>query len=245
MARLEDTENIEEFGRFRAARAAALIETDLAYDLSPGMIMASSGTAIVPEQTEFEIAEMSYLRQLAREYDDVFDVTASASFTIVYIGDGPSKTSDSLDILYSIAGPAGDTMADTEIGEAAELTDELQAVVEYARGHGLQGIADRLVELDQQPLSDDEAPLQAESACFFVEYCVARQKQTRPLMTVTPTGELDATWKGSEEQSQVMRFFPNGSVWVAYKLLRGRGSFEAAAADVLDPDFHYKIPDWA
>ena len=207
MARLEDTENIEEFGRFQAARAAALIETDLAYDLSPGMIIASSGTAIVSEQIELETAQIKFMG--------------------------------------STASPAGDSIPDAEIREPTEVTSELQEVIDYARTHGLHEVADRLMILGERPFGDDEAPLQAASAMCFVEYCLARQKQARPLMTVTPAGELDATWKGPAEQSQVMRFFPNGSVWVAYKLLRGRGSFEAAAADVLDPDFHYKIPDWA
>lgn len=136
-------------------------------------------------------------------------------------------------------------MPDAEIREVTEVTSDLQEVIDHARIHGLHEVADRLIELGQQPLEKDEVPLQAASAMCFVEYCLARQKQARPLMTVTPAGELDATWTGPEEQSQVMRFFPNGSVWVAYKLLRGRGSFEAAAADLLDPDFHYKIPDWA
>ena len=145
----------------------------------------------------------------------------------------------------SIASPAGNSIPEAEIREATEVTSELQEVIDHARGQGLQEIAERLIELGQQPIDEDAVPLQASSAMRFVEYCFARQKQGRPLMTVTPAGELDATWKGTEEQSQSMRFFPNGLVWVAYKLLRGRGSFEAAAADLLDPDFYYKIPDWA
>ncbi len=209
MAQPEETGNIEEFSRFQAARAMARIETDLGYDLSPGMIIASSGTAIVPEQIELETDPIKIV------------------------------------IVDSIASPAGNTMLGARIGEIAELTSELQAVIDHARSQGLQEIADRFVELGQQPLEEDEVPLQAASAMFFVEYCIARQKQGRPLMTPTPTGELDATWKGSEGESVTMRFFPNGSVWVAYKLLKEKGSFEASATDLVDSRLRFIIPDWA
>ena len=91
----------------------------------------------------------------------------------------------------------------------------LNKVVDDARRHGLQEVADRLIELDQQPLDEDEAPLRAEAAMKFVEYCVDHQQRGRPLMTVTPDGELDATWKGPEDRV-TMRFFSDGSVWVAY-----------------------------
>ena len=242
---MPQTEGIETFRRFQAARVAAQIETDPAYVPSPGMFIPSSGTAIVPEQMELANAEVGYWESSAPKYYDVSNVTASMGFVIVHSGDGPSETSDSLDILVSIAGPAGDTIADAELGEAAELTNKLQAVVDYARSHRQQEVADCLVRLGQRPLGDDEEPLQPASAMSFVEYYIARRKQARPLMTVTPAGELDATWKGPKRERITMRFFPNRSVWVAYKLLRQTGSFEAAATDLLGPDLAFNIPDWA
>ena len=240
---MPQTESIDAIVRFRAAIAQAWIATDRDYDRSPGMLIPSSGTADVAEQGESESAKVIYLPAWSGEYAN--DVTASTTFEIVYRGDISSEASNTSIVPDFIGSSAKDTVPDGEVGETTELTDALQEVVDHARSQGLQEIADRLIKLGQQPIDEDAVQLQASSAMRFVEYCLARQKQGRPLMTVTPAGELDATWKGTEEQSQSMRFFPNGLVWVAYKLLRGRGSFEAAAADLLDPDFYYKIPDWA
>lgn len=127
----------------------------------------------------------------------------------------------------------------------SEPTNELQTVIDHARGNGLQEVAGRLEDLAKLPLDDDDAPLQAESARNFVEYFIARQKKGRPLMTVTPAGDLDATWKGADGESVTMRFFSDGRVWVAYKLSKERGSFERAAADLRDSKLRFRIPDWA
>lgn len=265
---MTQTEGVEAYGRFRAARAMARIDTDSSYDPSPGMFTGMSGAATVAE-TEPKSAKANFSWSWGREQGNAGFVSAlheakvifswswgreqadavlvSASYEIVidHIGDSPSKTSDSLFAQYVISGKAGVPTTDAEIGKAAKLTDELHAVVYYARVHGLQEVADRLVELGQQPLSDDDAALQSESAKCFVEYCVARHKQTRPLMTVTPEGELDATWKNPKGEKIMMRFFPNGSVWVAFKLVREKGSFETAARDLIDSNLHFKIPHWS
>ena len=140
---------------------------------------------------------------------------------------------------------SGDSILGPRLGEPAELTVELQKVIDYAERQGLQQVADRFVDLARLPLDDDETPLQAGAARNFVEYCIARQKKGRPLMTVTPGGYLDATWKCSERERIVMRFFSDGSVWVAYRLLIESGSFELAAKDLLNPNLHFKIPNWA
>ena len=98
---------------------------------------------------------------------------------------------------------------------------------------------------EARAMDDDETPFRAEAARNLVDYCIARQKQGRPLMTVTPGGNLDATWKGSERERIVMRFFSDGSVWVAYRLLIESGSFELAATELQNPNLHFRIPNWA
>ena len=265
---MTQTEGVEAYGRFRAARAMARIETDSSYDPSPGMFTGTSGAATVAE-TEPKSAKENFSWSLGREQGnadfvsasreakvifswlwgreqvDAVLVSASHEIVIDHIGGGASKTSDSFFAQYDISGKAGVPTTDAEIGKAAKLTDELHAVVYYARVHGLQEVADRLVDLGQQPFSEDDAALQAESAKCFVEYCVARHKQTRPLMTVTPEGELDSTWISSEGDRIMMRFFPNKLVWVAYKLALERGSFEISASDLIDPKLHFKIPFWS
>lgn len=256
---MTQTEFIDARVRYRQVKEQDRIATDDDYDRSLGMLRPSSGTAYVAEQGESDSAEM-YWRSLADEYanlvsDNMFfgslagepanNVTVSTTFKIVHGGSISGEASNTSIVIDFIDSSAKDATPDGELGETKELTGALRSVVDHARSQGLLEIADRLILLSQQPLDEDEVLLQAASAMCFVEYCLARQKQIRPLMTVTPAGELDATWKGPDKQSLVMRFFPNGSVWVAYKLLRGRGSFEAAAADLLAPDFDYKIPDWA
>lgn len=130
-------------------------------------------------------------------------------------------------------------------GESGAHSDSLDHVVDQARRKGLKRVADRLAELGREPLDEDELPLEAASAKYFVEYCSRRGNHAHPLITATPTGNLDATWKGPEGQSVVMRFFPSGLVWVAYSLTLAKGSFEVAATDLLDPKMRFNIPDWA
>ena len=199
-------QDIEAFARSTAAIAQARIATNRAYDLE--MLISSSGTTY--EQREPESAKVIELTALVGEYTN--DVTASTKSQIMHRGDIPSEVSNTSFVQHSIDSAAKHTGPYAGVGETTELTVALQAVVDHARSHGLQEIADRLVELGQHPLDEDEVPLQATSAMRFVQYCLDRMKQARPLMTVTPAGELDATWRGPEEQSQVMRFFPNGSV---------------------------------
>ena len=234
---MPQTEELDTFSRFQAARMVARIETDPAYEPFPGTFVQTSGTAIVAEQTGSEILLVEFWRASAREY--VFDVTTSIPFEIDSNGNGPSEASDSRTRL------TGDTRWDTEAGEDAHPTRDLREIVDFARGHGLDEVANRLIDIGERTLGNDEVPLQTASAKCFVEYCIARQKQGRPLMTPTPTGELDVTWKGSEGEQISMRYFRDETVWVAYKLSKERGSFESAASDLMDPDLHFKIPHWA
>lgn len=130
-------------------------------------------------------------------------------------------------------------------GKSSAHPNILDHVVDQARRKDLKRVADRLAELGREPLDEDELPLEAASAKYFVEYCSRRGNHAHPLITATPTGNLDATWKGPEGQSIVMRFFPSGLVWVAYSLTLEKGSFEVAATDLLDPKMRFRIPDWA
>ena len=172
-------------------------------------------------------------------------MTATDTLVIEFHGDIASNASN----ISIVTDVVDDSVRAAELfREAVKISEQENAlgrVIDHARSQGLQEFADRLAELGRQPLAEDEIRIQAESALHFVEYCDAREKQSRPLMTVTPTGELDATWQGPDEQNQVMRFFPNGTVWVAYKLSGSQGSFQARLTKLLSADFDYNIPDWA
>lgn len=124
-------------------------------------------------------------------------------------------------------------------------SDVLDEVVDQARRNNLHHIGDRLAELGREPLEEDEEPLSAAAAKYFVEYFLRRRNETFPLITATYTGELEATWNGPEQQVLAMRFFPNGSVSVAYRLAVEKGSFIIAASDLLSPLTSFRIPDWA
>lgn len=228
------TEFNEAFRRFQAARVMARIDIDSAYELSPEMFTPTSGTTSVGEQTQLGYADLVYLKTLAarRRHDEAFVSLSAGTLLNLIHQDFFSWSSES-------------ELVTVQSGEIVEPKDDLQAVVDYARRHGLQEVADRLVDLARLPVGDDEMPLQAGAARNFAEYCVARQKSCRPLMTVTPAGDLDATWKGADGESVTMRFFSDGRVWVAYKLSKERGSFERAAADLQDSKLRFRIPDWA
>ena len=132
------------------------------------------------------------------------------------------------------------------LGGPARAKTDLSRVITQARKRGLNEVADRLEEIRVEPVETDEVPLQAEAAMSFVKYCIVRQKKSRPLMTATPSGELDATWKGPSGYRVVMRFFKDGSVWVAYKLTKVKGSFQVDTADdLLDLAAPIQLPDWA
>ena len=88
-----------------------------------------------------------------------------------------------------------------------KLKSDFSELVERARSHGLHEIADRLLELREAPIDQDEIPLQTTSAQRFVDYCIGRRIRHRPLMTVTPTGELDTTWKSEAGETIIARFF--------------------------------------
>lgn len=205
-------------------------ETNNAYTHYDKMFLGTSGTVIEPELAEKETSQMTFPRMLKYKAENWPDRDASDQLEIDHIGDGDSAASDDLLPTRTVAN---------------EAQDNLQAVVDSARNEELQEVADRLAAIDQEPLGEEDTPLQAVAARGFVEYCVARKKKIRPLMTVTPTGELDVTWKGSKGEGVTMRFFPDQRIWVAYTLLKLKGSLETTTTGLSDPDLPFKIPDWA
>ena len=267
---MAQTESIERFSQIQAARAVSRVASDSTYHPVPEMFEATSGTGIAVEPTEREFAEPRYYWMVTGRQDDVLDKTVSAMALTIYhdninyvstevaidlrSGDDSSYKFLINPIFHEVSAlPASDFTpvfqfghATQPIGQTARSADDLSTVVDYARKHGLKGVADRLVEIGEQPLDNDELALPAGPAMNFTKYCIARKKQSPPLMTVTPTGELDATWKSRGGHRVVMRFFPDGSVWVAYKLWKVKGSFQVDAVyDLLDLDMPIKIPDWA
>lgn len=255
------TESIERFGQFQAARAVIQIATDPTYDPFPEVFRATSGTGMAVELADRGFAKAGYFWTATERQKERADKTASATALTIYshdityessgvsIGLLPGDDSLSEDLISHIVSalPAGDFMPVLLVGDTIRPpADDLSPAIDYALNHGLKDVADRLVQIGGQSLDDDEMPLQAAAAMNFVRYCIARKKQSRPLMTPTPTGELDAIWKSIGGHRVVMRFFPGGSVWVAYKLQKVKGSFQLNAFhDLLDLDTPIKIPDWA
>lgn len=236
-------ERNEEFREYQAASAAALVERDSDYDISFGKNTPTpiSGNVTVAQLAENE-SLVELLRCFVREHSDTL---TSNRVVILDVGKYPGVTVGDLYARGLIIDSAGEAIPHSEFGETSEPDITLPAVIELARAHDLDEVADRLAELSRLPFGEDEEPLQPEAANFFVGYCVARQKRTRPLMTVTPTGELDATWKGPAGEKVIMRFFASGNVWVACKSSRAKGSFEKDVSELSDPDLFFNIPDWA
>lgn len=239
------TERFEEYLRLRAAIAVTGIETNLGYDDTFGMVVPSSGTAEFGEWSESEHPQEDYPLLFSRHFKETATATASIDFAIILAGDRPSESPLSVDFSELLVLSIGDAEPPAAAGADTTPSDEVLAVVDFARTRGFQEIADRLVELAQLPFDDDEAPLQAASAQYFVDYCLARKKKGCPLTTLTPAGEIDVTWKGPAGQSVLMRFFSTELVWVAYDLLMEKGSFETAAPNLISSDLHFSIPDWA
>ncbi len=141
--------------------------------------------------------------------------------------------------------PGEMTRAFERIRSVADETADAQAVVDLARQHELEAVANELQALFELPRDDEEESLHADASLNFVRYCIARAKTGCPLITVTPTGNLDITWKGGVGERVIMRFFGNGTVWVALKLKKIRGSLELAARDLAEQSHKWNLPEWA
>ena len=247
---MTQTESLEEYGRFRAAWAYAVVATDPHHNPSLGAAIQTSGTVSRVELPETEDLMAYYPPDTSRSAEDKLGVTvmlSSAHYAVRSIAYGHSHE-------WNILRVDNDSAVDT-IGlgaavlaaavAAAVSNEDIHEIVDFARRSGLDDVADRLVVLFDRPLDGDEAPLQSEAAMSFVKYCVAREKKGRPLMTVTPAGELGVTWKGPRGQWVLVRFLAGGLVWIAFKLLKEKGAFEANARDLVNQTLRFKLPEWA
>lgn len=242
---MTQTESLEKFGRAQAAWASAVVATGPHHKPSLGTEMQTSGTVFGVELPETEDLTVYYPPGILRAAEDEIDITvtlSAAHYPAQTIAFGQPHT-------WNILRVDNDSDVEPiEIGGASadsDLSDDLHDIVDLARRSGLHDVAERLTQLSKQPHDDDERPLLGRTAAPFVHYCLARGKATRPLMTVTPTGELDVTWKDAAGEKVLMRFFEDGRVWVAYRLSKERGSFEVAARDLVRQSLHFKLPTWA
>lgn len=232
-------ERLEEFERFRATQQVYGVSTYAGYDPIPAITIPTSGTAAFPEEAAF--TNPKWPRQSLPHRARV----QATIWTIAGVDAGADLSAFDATLDFNIR-------ADN-VGELAEsqtrgvVAPELRVAIQRAENEGLDEIAVRLRELAELPPEEGVFPLSAESAGHFVTYCVTRQKRGRPIMTATPTGELDCTWKAPQEGRVVMRFFPDGLVWVAFKFKRPKqkGSFEISAEELPKPDQRFRIPDWA
>lgn len=201
------------------------------------------GTAIADDLPETE--GTTFYFQI-RDTDDVTNIIASfPSTSAVQVLSDSRGNEFRWNVAPETKGAVIGALGGTDASEPSDTSNQLPGIVDYARRHGLPEIAERLIELFKQPLDDDERPLHGRAAVPFIHYCLARGKAHRPLMTVTPTGELDVTWKDAVGEKVLMRFFEDGRVWVAYTLSKERGSFEVAARDLVRQSLHFKLPTWA
>ena len=108
-------------------------------------------------------------------------------------------------------------------------------------------IAQRLAELHDQPydLRQGEAALNFDSVLWFADYCLRREVQKRPLMSVTPDGVIQGDWRKNAKHRVTIRFFPNGVAWIALRTPFVGGSLEVPTQLLLNKDCPVTIPQWA
>ncbi len=224
-------EKLEKFERFHhAAQLSAL--TDLSHDPNVGVQEQTSGTElrwIVPGRNSISFYYQPTNPIPGRLDTDLAITTRQAMIHLAF--------EDNATWIEPLEPSGRAAVADPKI--------DTTAAISLARAHHLNDVADRLALLFDQPLDEDEVPLDVEAAVNFVNYCVARKKKPRPLMAATPSGELGITWKGPKGEKVLMRFFADHQVWVAYKLKTVKGSFEINATDLISGNSRFDVPDWA
>ena len=123
----------------------------------------------------------------------------------------------------------------------------VDAAIELARRVISVPVADRLTDLWRQPrdASADEQPLNLSSVQWFLDYIVRRGKNERSLMGMTPDGMIECQWRRERDQQLTIRFFGDGTVWIAIRDHNTRGSWEMLARELLTEQSVVRIPDWA
>lgn len=238
-------ESHEEFGRGRVAWANAVVATDPHHNPSLGAAIQTSGTVSRIELPETEDLMAYYPPDTSRSAEDKIGVTVTLSSAHYAIRSAAYGHSHEWNISRVDNGSAVDTIGLGAAVAAAVSNEDIHEIVDFARRSGLDDVADRLVVLFDQPLDEDEEPLEITSAKNFVVYCVARDKKARPLMTATPLGDLDILWKGPGGDAISMRFFGDGVVWIVYKVGGYRVTCETDVDGLLSSDLPIDLPAWA
>ncbi len=239
-----DPDRIEAYGKYAAAQRSAVVET-LRKDVKISEeTHQNSGAAWVEDSIAAAAVDRS-----RRSVNIPLWVSAYASTTATLHLFGQSEHSgfgflSPFEELMERAADASeiDDVETTAVKEAKNL-DEL---IKVARELASPEIADRLVELRDEPIDPEEGeqPLSMESVRRFLDYCIRRGVIKRPRMAVTPNGDVEGTWVQGKEGRVVIRFFPDGLVWVAINEPKIRGSFEAKASDLRSKKFRIRLPNW-
>lgn len=240
-----DPDRFEAYGKYVAARHSAVVET-LRTDV--GLIEGThqnSGAAW--EEDSIAVAAVD---QSIRSVNISLWISAYASTTATLQSFGPAVHSG-----FGLLSPfeelieraADETEIDDVETTAVKEAKNLDELINVARELASLEIAVRLLELRDAPIdpAQGEQPLSTESVRRFLDYCIRRGVVERPRMAVTPNGELEGTWGDGEERRLVIRFFSNGSVWVAINEPEFRGSCEAKASDLHSEKCRIRIPEWA
>ena len=123
----------------------------------------------------------------------------------------------------------------------------VNAAIALSRSAISSDVADRLLELWSEPrdVEAGEESLHLESLQWFLDYLLRRGKKERPLIGMTPDGIIEGHWQPDENRQLTIRFFGDGTVWVAVRDYSRRGSFEILAPDLLTDGSLIHIPNWA
>ena len=236
---MSDTDRIESYERYAAARRAPAVAT-WAQDLElPEITEQGSGAAWWQDHYEVPHVEEPTL--------DIPTFFVLLNYTSVTVGplspiraemspfEELKDTAAELDEIADVVTPA--------LKQARNIDDLIDAASDLISPE----IAERLTELRNEPIDqrEGESPLSIESVRRFLDYCVRRGVIERPRMAVTPNGELEGTWIGGEDGRLVLRFFSNGLVWLAINAPECRGSLEFKASDLLTEECPIRIPEWA
>ena len=177
------------------------------------------------------------------------NTTASIAFDQTYYKDykdaqwAPQKLFEVVYNAIKEAGLCGSAMIDGRAEmQQCESIAELAAVV---RNWLSEEIADRLLELDSMDLDEGDAPLNIQSIKSFLEYCFDRGIDNRPLMTLTPSGMLQANFISDVDDTRAsLRFFPNDRVLVYYVRDDVPRVHEVPIKDLIDKSISPSAPKW-